>query len=268
METDIRDIARVVPRHFSPEKALVIKGMWGAGGSETKKLVAGWNGETLLVELSKWDLDGPLIIEEAIEEHLATNVMLHICKETGDIEVMGLTDQLIAAETYHRGNTYPSRSIWKQEIREASIKIAEVLRKEGFCGYGGVDFMETLPGDNISRRYYFLEINPRVNASLHPLVVMRKLNEMQRPQGNPEVRTFLDLSFPVRAATSFSTVRGLLERDAFEPKTGCGTILYSPVLMNAGSLLLMLLGRDTRDLMPLRASVSSKLSAAGVLKSS
>jgi hypothetical protein len=260
-ETDPEDVVRSVSREFHRQGALVLKGMWGNGGSETRWISAGWSESSLADGLSNFTPGSPLIVEEAIEPHLATNIMLHIDGDTGEIMIVGVSDQLIGKNIFHLGNTFPTHSQCKDQIVASSRQIAEALRREAFCGFAGVDFMETLPGTGATPQHFFLEVNPRVNASLHPFSLMHRLNELQRRKGNPEVRAFQQLSIPV-AATSFTEVRNLLDDDAFHPESGRGVLLFSPAFLKAGALFLVLLGANDADIKVLHASVTGKLNAA------
>jgi hypothetical protein len=122
-----------------------------------------------------------------------------------------------------------------------SYTLTEWLRGEGYLGVVGFDFVEYDEPRTRARQVLFAEVNPRINGSTFPLMLLRLLNEMQNQAGRPESLAFVSAVVKT-GARSFAELHDKAGHLFYQPSTGVGAVPYTSALLPSGKYSVVVLG--------------------------
>lgn len=145
---------------FINEKKYVVQGEYSCGGANTR-LVTECNSQLMLSELTD---ENKYIVSEFIEHNISVNI--HIIVYPEELLILPASIQLISLESgflEYKGGDFVAYKYLPEHIQNKvqnlTRTIGERLRKCGYLGVCGIDFVTT------SNDVYFSEINPRFQSS-------------------------------------------------------------------------------------------------------
>lgn len=171
---------------FIKGKKYVIQGEYSCGGFNTR-LVTEYNRDSMLSELFD---ENKYLISQFIEHSISVNI--HIIVYSEDLLIFPASIQLISAKSgfleYHGGDFVAYKFLpnhIKNNVWNYAQIIGERLRKCGFLGVCGIDFITT------PNEVYFSEINPRFQSSTFILNLALKANGMEYSVQHIHIDAFL-----------------------------------------------------------------------------
>lgn len=145
---------------FISEKKYVVQGEYSCGGANTR-LISDFNRDIMLSELID---ENKYSISPFIEKNISVNI--HIIVYSDELLVLPASVQLITSESgflEYKGGDFATYKYIPYNVQDKIQKytriIGERLRKSGFRGVCGIDFITT------PYEVYFSEINPRFQSS-------------------------------------------------------------------------------------------------------
>jgi biotin carboxylase len=223
---DLRPLESAVRRVLSRGARVIVRASEAAGGSGTFLMDPGTDAlESTLAAVSKRRDNRFYLVEERVDACVSPNLMLYLPPPPAPIRCLGVTDQVLDGELVHRGNRFPAQARLARAMERDALRLARALRGEGYRGLAGFDFLEWEPRPSSGRRYFFVELNPRVNGAFYPLATRARLNGMQERCGRPLINAFLSRALRTRPM-SFQTLTELTRDLFFDPERGSGVLPY------------------------------------------
>jgi hypothetical protein len=170
------------------------------------------------------------IIEKLYEVAYSPNIQYQINAST--IKLLGITDQILDANLEHHGNRYPSLATQIKKIKINANQIANELRKKGYRGLLGIDFIETIDG-----KIFAVDINGRVNASTFGL----KINNQQKH--------FITLThLNITQKVNFNKLKQIIgKNNLFDRQTGTGILPYNIGFLELGHFSAIIIGNTEKE---------------------
>lgn len=95
----------------------------------------------------------------------------HIGEAPQGSTVLAVHNQDIDLNHQYVSCSFPSDERFRRTVQDATNKVLDVLRRQGACGYVGVDFAH----DVTANATFALEVNLRQTGSLHPHMTVRSI---------------------------------------------------------------------------------------------
>jgi hypothetical protein len=130
--------------------------------------------------------------------------------------------------------------------------LAGWLRREGYAGIIGFDFVEYRDRRTGGPAAFLAEVNPRVNGATYPLAVRSRL----APRA-----AFVSGTVRARAA-GFAEVRDALGPLLFDPERGTGVVPYATGCLDVGKCSLVALAASRLRAAELYGAAQATLEAA------
>ncbi|MBI1970159.1 ATP-grasp domain-containing protein [Candidatus Woesearchaeota archaeon] len=227
---------------------VIIRGDFGSGGKVTF-VIDDNKPETVQNIFLRTHHHELYIIEPFFNAICSPSSLWFITKE-GKIFHLQTSLQLIEKNVMYAGNEYPG--VPKNSlVQQYSYRIAKELKKEGFIGIFGIDFLETTKG------VFALECNPRVTGAMYPWELV-KLMEKRHGTINAARAEYIQ----TRRIT-FRKVQQMLETMLYDGRRAEGKVIP----YNVGSLrsphpsiALVGMGSSTKKVRELFEKVKKKLS--------
>jgi hypothetical protein len=215
---DLGPVRDAIERQLRLTGRVIVRGSSGASGSST--FVVGRGGD---------DTDGVLrrialrtdnrwyLVEAMVEATASPNLMLDIPSADGPIRPAEVSDQRWGRTLVHDGNQSPSCARLAAPMEGWARMLASWLRREGYAGPVGFDFVEYRDRRTGGPAAFLAEVNPRVNGASYPLAVRRRL----APRAafvSGTVRT---------GAQRFAEVTSTLGALLFSAERGSGVVPYA-----------------------------------------
>jgi hypothetical protein len=229
---DLDGLRRAIERRLDVTGRVIVRGASGASGSST--FLAGPDEIEAAVESIAARTDNRVyLVEPLFPATSSPNV--EVVVEIGDAPPrVGVTDQVLNVDLVYRGSVWPSSASRAKEMVEDALAIAAWMRRRGFTGRAGFDFVEHERADG-SSGYFLTEINPRVNGASYPLALLARLADRASGGGAPAPAAFRSSNVAV-AAQDFDGLEALCGSLFYDPRRGEGVIPYAVGALAAGKV--------------------------------
>ena len=157
------------------------------------------------------------LVEAMVEATASPNLMLDIPADGGPIGPAEVSDQRWGRTLVHDGNQSPSCARLAAPMEGWARMLASWLRREGYAGPVGFDFVEYRDRRTAGPSAFLAEVNPRVNGASYPLAVRRRLAP----------RAAFVSGTVQTGAPRFADVRATLGTLLFDPERGSGVVPYA-----------------------------------------
>jgi len=256
---DIAPLESAIARVLSRAARVIVRASESAGGSGTFLVDRDAGSlETTLAEVSKRRDNRFYLVEERVEASVSPNVLLYIPSSSEPIRCIGVTDQVLDERLAHRGNRFPSAACCADSMRRDAMRLARVLRDQGYRGFAGLDFVECRHPRSPRSRYLFVELNPRVNGALYPLYARERLNATPERRGRFNIDAFVSRSLRTRP-TSFQAVAALTRDLLFDRDRGSGVLPYKTGAFGLGLVTAVALAPSLEEAEQLSSEFASRL---------
>ena len=191
------------------------------------------------------------LVEEMVEATTSPNLLLEVPTDDHPIGPAAVTDQRWGRALVHVGNQLPSSARLVEAMDGWARILAGRLRREGFAGTIGFDFVEYRNPRTGGPAALLAEVNPRVNGSAYPLAARERL----APRAafvSGRVRT---------GAADFAAVRGALGALLFDPERGTGVVPYAVGCLAFGNCSLVALAGSRLRAAELYGAAQARLEA-------
>ena len=261
---DMTPLESAIGRALSRTAQVIVRASEAAGGSGTF-LVDRDTGslDSTLTEVSKRRDNRFYLVEERVAASVSPNVMLYIPLPPDPIRCIGVTDQVLDEQLVHKGNRFPTTTRFAGTMQRDALRLARVLRAEGYRGFAGFDFIEYEASRPARSQHLFVELNPRVNGALYPLLTRARLNATQERRGQPTIDAFVSRSLRTEPI-SFEALAALTRDLLFDPERGSGILPYKTGGFEHGSVTALALARSPREAEELLLTFASRLPARHV----
>jgi hypothetical protein len=250
---DLGPVRAAIERQLGLTGRVIVRGTLGASGSST--FVVGRGGD---------DTDGVLrrialrtdnrcyLVEAMVEATASPNLMLEIPADGGPIGPADMSDQRWGRALVHDGNQSPSCARLLASMEGWARMLASWLRREGYAGPVGFDFVEYRDRRTGGPAAFLAEVNPRVNGASYALAVRRRL----APRA-----AFVSGTVPT-GARRFAEVRASLGTLLFDPERGGGVVPYATGGLTQGRCAVVALAGSRLRAADLYGAARARLEAA------
>jgi hypothetical protein len=237
----------------------IVRGSYGSSGSSIE-IVPDENRaiQDALEKILKRDDNRTYLVETMLGISNSTNVIFHVQGNNGKLRCVSATDQMLNEKLEYRGSLFPSKAQNLKDMIRSAGKLSEWLQSKGYVGLVGFDFGEYADPENGEMKYFFAEINPRVNASAYPRALMDNLNLNLRKNGSPEIEAFLSAKVETRM-DSFSVLKKEIGRYFFRPETGRGLVPYNIGRLKNGMFNAIFFGRSILEVRSMYSRLTEKI---------
>jgi hypothetical protein len=244
-------LERAIRRLAAATGRAIVKGSRGALGTMTR-LAGPDEAAPIAREICEsWENEA-CVVESFLELTLSPNVMMHVAPAPGPVRCVGVTDQRLDPGLAHRGNVFPSAARTLEAMLESATRLSRWLQSEGFDGLAGFDFGEYRDPASGRLRHFFVEVNPRVNASVYPLAMLEGLNRARSRAGHPPLAAFVS-GTDATALRSFAELRHACSPLFLRPGGPAGVVPYVTGYLPHGKAALVAFGRSPEEAEDLRA---------------
>ena len=228
---DLDPLRRAIERRMHTTGRVIVRGASGASGSST--FLAGPDEIEAAVESIAARTDNRVyLVEPLFPATSSPNV--EVVVETGDAPPrVGVTDQVLNVDLVYLGSVWPSSASRAKEMVDDALAIAAWMRRRGFFGRAGFDFVEHERADGATA-YFVTESNPRVNGASYPLALLARLAE-RAGGGAPAPAAFRSSNVAV-APRDFAGLEALCGALLYTLQRGEGVIPYAVGALAAGKV--------------------------------
>ena len=224
-------LRRSIERWLDATGRVIVRGASGASGSSTFLVGPDEIGPAVDSIASRTD-NHVYLVEPLFPATSSPNV--EVVVETGEAPPrIGVTDQVLSVDLVYRGSLWPSSASRAKEMVDDALAIAAWMRRRGFAGRAGFDFVEHEREDG-STGYFLTEINPRVNGASYPLALLARLAD--RASGGAPAPTAFRSSNVAVAARDFAGLEALCGSLLYDLRRGEGVIPYAVGALAAGKV--------------------------------
>jgi hypothetical protein len=259
---DLEPVRAAVERQLRRAARVIVRGSSGASGSST--FVVGRGGEdtnSLLRRLADRADNRSYLVEAMVEATVSPNVQIRVPSDGSPLVCTGITDQRWGRGLAHAGNQLPSSARTVEAMEAWARMLAHWLRRQGYSGLVGFDFVEYRDPVTGGLRAILAEVNPRVNGGTYPLALRARLNAAARLAGRPQAPAFVSGTVESRAA-SFGRVRSAIGHLLFDPDRGTGVVPYATGCLEHGKCSLVALAGSRLRAAELYGAAQARLEAA------
>ncbi len=243
-----------VAHRYKEQGQVVVRGDKSCGGSSVWAIKDDVSWRAFEQAVSHHGINSLYLVEKMYAVQLSPNVQFEIGIDA--IYDFGLTEQIIAPDLSHRGNVYPVTSSCVTEVMQMSREISVSLKRAGYLGLIGIDFIVLDDGQVIP-----IEINARTNTSTFGLAVIERV--FGRKKMKKHFKIFNKVKF--LEAFSFNHLKELLESKKsllFTLEKGHGVFPYNVGCLDWGECDLMVIGDSWDHLERLERELNSRFSLA------
>jgi hypothetical protein len=252
---DLGPVRDAIERQLGRTGRVIVRGSSGASGSSTFLVGRGGddvNGVLRRIALrtdNRWYL-----VESMVEATASPNLMLDVPADQGPIGRAEVSDQRWGRTLVHDGNQSPSCARLVSSMEGWARMLASWLRREGYVGPIGFDFVEHRDRRTGGPAAFLAEVNPRVNGSSYPLAVRRRLAP----------RSAFVSGTVQTGAGRFAQVRAALGTLLFDPERRVGVVPYATGGLGAGRCALVALAGSRLRAAEIYGAARARLEAAWV----
>jgi hypothetical protein len=250
---DLGPVRDAIERQVGRTGRAIVRGSSGASGSST--FLVGRGGDDVNGVLRRIALrtdNRCYLVESMVEATGSPNLMLDIPPDGGPIGPAEISDQRWGRALVHDGNQSPSCARLVTHMEGWARMLAGWLRREGYVGPIGFDFVEHRDRRTGGPAAFLAEVNPRVNGASYPLAVRRRL----APRA-----AFVSGSVTTGAG-GFAQVRAALGTLLFDPERGSGVVPYATGALSAGRCAVVALAGSRLRAAELYGAARARLEAA------
>jgi hypothetical protein len=249
---ELSALRRAIERWSEPTGAVIVRGSSGASGSSV--FTARSPAPHALIDAIGRRSDNSLyLIEPFFEASVSPNVEIVMEPRVPLARQVGVTDQVLGPDLVYMGSTHPSRATLGSQMVEDSLAIASWMRRRGFTGRVGLDFVEHRAGGRPAR--FLTEINPRVNGASYPLTLLGRLDQLARERDAPAPEAFRTGYLRVRVR-DFGALSQSCDSLLYDPAQGEGVVFYATGLLSRGKVGAACLGRTLEAVEKLQAKLA------------
>jgi hypothetical protein len=250
---DLGPVRSAIERQLGRTGRVIVRGSSGASGSSTFLVGRGGDDTDGVLRRLALHTDNRFYLVEALVEATASpNLMLDLPADGGPIRPAEVSDQRWGRALVHDGNQSPSGARLVEAMEGWSRMLAAWLRREGYVGPVGFDFVEHRDRRTGGPAAFLAEVNPRVNGATYPLAVKGRL----APRAafvSGTMRT---------GAEGFAEVRTALGALLFDPARASGAVPYATGGLGAGRCAVMALADSRLRAAELYGAARARLEAA------
>jgi hypothetical protein len=256
-EPDLVELRRAIPRWSAPTGHVIVRGSSGASGSSifTSRSL---DPDAMIDAIGERTDNSVYLVEPLFEARASPNVEIVVEPGVPLSRHVGVTDQVLDSALVYTGSMHPSRATLAPRMIEDSIAIASWMRKRGFTGRVGFDFVEHRAG---GRTVHFLtEINPRINGASYPLALLGRLADLARSRGARAPAAF-QTGYVGVVADDFGELARACDSLLFDPAQAEGVVFYSAGFLTHGKVGIACLGSTAEAVHALRERFVQRVGA-------
>jgi hypothetical protein len=249
---DLGSVRDAIERQLGRTGRVIVRGSLGASGSST--FLVGRGGDDVngvLRRIAQRTDNRWYLVESMVEATASPNLMLDIPADKGPIGPAEVSDQRWGRALVHDGNQSPSCARLVASMEGWARMLASWLRREGYVGPIGFDFVEHRDRRTGGPGAFLAEVNPRVNGSSYPLALRRRLAP----------RAAFVSGTVQTGAGRFAEVRAALGTLLFDPERGSGVVPYATGGLTAGRCALAALAGSRLRAAELYGAARARLEA-------
>lgn len=258
---DVGPLRAALYRQLARTGRAIVRGSRGASGSAILVVASNPGAIDAALRQVAGRTDNHIYLVEAMLELVVSpNVLVHVEPGAGRVRCVGLSDQRLDAGLAHSGNVCPTLATTAVEMVAAARRLAGWLRRDGFTGLAGFDFVEYQHPGSGRRDFVLAEVNARTNGAAYPKCAMDHLNAGQTRQGRPALGAFLAASDLHTTLRSFAALRKRCASLLFDPGAGRGVLPYNTGSLVRGRLRAVAFGQTRAEVEALHAAFCSRIS--------
>jgi hypothetical protein len=254
---DLSALRRAIERWSEPTGAVIVRGSSGSSGSSvfTSRSLAP---RALIDAIGRRSDNSLYLVEPLFEASVSPNVEIMMEPRVPPARQVGVTDQVLGPDLVYTGSVHPSRAALASQMVEDSLAVASWMRRRGFTGQVGFDFVEHRTGGRLA--HFLTEINPRVNGASYPLTLLGRLAQLARKRDAPAPEAFRTGYLRVRMK-DFGELAQACDSLLYDPAQGEGVVFYATGLLSGGKVGAACLGRTTEAVEDLQARLALRVGA-------
>lgn len=235
---DTRALREAIERWSAATGHVIVRGASGASGSSI--FTSRSAGVDAMIDAIAERMDNALyLVETLFEARFSPNVEVLVEPELPALA--GATEQVLDPNLIYVGSVHPSPAPRLPRMVEDAHAIVAWMRRRGFSGRVGFDFVEHA-GTGGNSAHFLTEINPRINGASYPLALLRRLAALADRRGWPAPVAFRTAWVRVRT-NEYAELAGLSRSLLYDPARGEGIVPYSVGALPAGSVGIACFGR-------------------------
>ncbi|MFC1883728.1 ATP-grasp domain-containing protein [Thermodesulfobacteriota bacterium] len=245
---EFRELEKTIRKKLKATGRAIVRGSYGSSGSSIEMIRNDDQSiQDSLNKISKKNDNQIYLVEEMLDIINSTNIIFHIGHNRENLRCVSATDQILNDKLEYKGSTYPSEAQTLGDMIGSARQLSLWLQSKGYSGLVGFDFGEYTDSHKGETKYFFAEINPRVNASAYPRALMDNLNLNQKKRGWPKIEAFL--STKVEAdMDSFTELKKRIGRLFYKPETGKGLVPYNIGRLENGMFNAVFFGKTPAEI--------------------
>ncbi|HUT66530.1 MAG TPA: hypothetical protein VMZ05_10360 [Spirochaetota bacterium] len=202
------------------------------------------------------------LVSPCFGPEVSPNILTFVQPDTGEVSLVGASDQRLDEKMVHKGNILPSRAKNLPAMIRDSLGLSRWLRDLGYTGFAGFDFVEYRDEKNGEPRYFLSELNPRVNGALYPRAVQERCRMACDAKGS-EPSAFLSANLTT-TARCFAELEERFGDWFFEPRTKKGVFPYNTGRLScAGHFSAVFLGSCREEVEEMAQEFEARLAGGG-----
>lgn len=249
---DFGPVRAAIERQLVRSGRVIVRGAFGSSGCSA--FVVGRGGDDtdgVVRRLAQRGDNRIYLVEEMVEATTSPNLLLEVPPGGGSIGPAAITDQRWGRALVHIGNQSPSSARMIEAMEGWARMLACRLRRDGFAGTIGFDFVEHRDPRTGGPAAFLAEVNPRVNGSAYPLAAREQLAP----------RSAFVSGKVVTRAPDFAAIRSALGPLLFDPERGSGIVPYAVGCLQFGNCSLVALAGSRLRAAELYGAAQSRVEA-------
>ena len=256
---DLHKLEEIIRKTFRITGKVIVKGTYGSSGSSIEIIPDdGGPLREALERISKRNDNHIYLVEPMLEIVNSTNIIFHVERDGGRLRCVSATDQVLNEKLEYKGSIFPPNAQTIEDMIRSGEKLAGWLQSKRYIGLVGFDFGEYIDSNDGKTKYFFAEINPRVNASAYPKALMENLNLEQKKHRNPEIEAFLSVKVETDIE-SFVMLREKIGPYFFCPETGKGLVPYNIGRLENGMFNAIFLGKSISEVSSMHGLLKTQM---------
>lgn len=247
---DLSALRRAIERWSGAAGHVIVRGSSGASGSSTFTSRSG-DIKAMIEAVGERRDNSVYLVEPLFEATSSPNIEVVVERGVPPPGRVGVTDQVLDPDLVYQGSIHPSRALRVPQMIEDSLAIVTWMRRKGFTGRVGFDFVEHT-GKEGRAEHFLTEINPRINGASYPLALTRHLAALASRFAAPAPAAFLTANVRVRAR-DFDDLERLTRSLLYDPARGEGIVPHTVGALSFGKVGIACLGRSREAAEELRA---------------
>jgi hypothetical protein len=254
---DLSALRGAIARWSAPTGHVIVRGSSGSSGSSIFTSRSR-DPEAMIDAIGERTDNSVYLVEPLFEASASPNVEIVVEPGVPLSRHVGVTDQVLDSALVYTGSMHPSRATLAPRMIEDSIAIASWMRRRGFTGRVGLDFVEHRAGRRTE--HFLTEINPRINGASYPLALLARLADLARSRGARAPAAF-QTGYVGVGANDFGELATDCDSFLYEPARAEGIVFYSAGLLPRGKVGIACLGRTAEAVHALRERFVQRVGA-------